>query len=68
METTTSHGFMELLSIAEVAVLTGRKPREVRHWIDKGHLTRADLGTRRVYVRRSDLETFVARAQATKRR
>ncbi len=50
----------ELLTVEEVAKWLKVNPQTVRNWIDRGDLRALRIGTRRVRVRQSDLDRFIA--------
>lgn len=50
----------EYMTVAEIAELFKLNQQTVRNWIDSGRLPAVRIGSRRVRVRRSDLENFVA--------
>jgi excisionase family DNA binding protein len=50
----------EFLSVAEVAALLKMNQQTIRNWIDRGELSAVRLGTRRLRVRKSDLDVFLA--------
>ena len=54
------------LTVAEVADLLRLNPQTVRNWIDRGQLPAVRVGERRVRIRQSDLDEFLA-AGATAR-
>lgn len=49
----------ELLTVREVAAEIKVVDQTVRNWIDRGELTGVRVGSRRVRVRRSDLDRFL---------
>jgi excisionase family DNA binding protein len=50
----------ELLTGARGRRLPEANPQTVRHWIDAGRLVAVRVGSRRVRVRRSELDRFLA--------
>ena len=48
------------LTVAEIAELLRVNPQTVRNWIDRGELQAVRVGARRVRVRQSDLDRFLA--------
>jgi excisionase family DNA binding protein len=48
------------LTVAEIAELLKVNPQTVRNWIDRGELPGVRVGRRRVRVRRSDLDEYLA--------
>jgi excisionase family DNA binding protein len=53
----------ELLTVREVAEYLKLNPQTVRNWIDAGQLAGVRVGSRRVRVRRSELDRFLAAGQ-----
>ncbi len=49
-----------LLTVHEIAELLKLNPQTVRNWIDQGRLPAIRVGERRVRVRRSDLDAYLA--------
>jgi excisionase family DNA binding protein len=49
----------ELLTVDEVARELRVNPQTVRNWIDRGELSARRIGSRRVRIRRDDLEDFI---------
>lgn len=49
----------EFLTVAEVAETLKVVDQTVRNWIDRGELTGVRVGSRRVRVRREDLDRFL---------
>ena len=47
------------LTVAEVAELLRLNPQTIRNWIDQGALPAVRVGTRRVRIRRSELDRFL---------
>jgi excisionase family DNA binding protein len=54
----------EFLTVQEIADRFKLNQQTVRNWIDNGALSAVRLGARRVRVRESDLEAFLAASQA----
>jgi excisionase family DNA binding protein len=50
----------QLLTVYEIAELLKVNPQTVRNRIDRGELSAVRVGSRRVRVRTSDLDTFIA--------
>ena len=50
----------EFLTVAEIADMLKLNQQTIRNWIDAGDLAAVRLGARRVRVRRSELERFIA--------
>jgi excisionase family DNA binding protein len=50
----------ELLTVHEVAEHLKVNPQTVRNWIDRGELASVRIGSRRVRIRRPDLEAFIS--------
>jgi excisionase family DNA binding protein len=48
-----------LLTVAEVASQLKVTEQSVRNWIDRGQLAAIRVGSRRVRIRRSDLDAFL---------
>ncbi len=48
------------LTVAEIADLLKLNQQTVRNWIDRGELAAVRLGARRVRVRQSELDRFIA--------
>lgn len=48
--------------VAEIAEILKLNQQTVRNWIDQGSLPALRVGTRRVRVRRSDLDAYLERA------
>jgi excisionase family DNA binding protein len=55
----------EFLTVMEVAETLKLNPQTVRNWIDRGELSAVRLGSRRVRIKRSDLDAFLARGSRT---
>jgi excisionase family DNA binding protein len=51
--------FEEFLTVGEIADLLRLNQQTIRNYIDRGELPAVRLGTRRVRVRRADLEAFI---------
>jgi excisionase family DNA binding protein len=51
-----------LLTVPEVAEWLKVNPQTVRNWIDRGELPAVRVGARRVRIKKSDLENFMAAA------
>ena len=49
----------EFLTVAEVAELLKLNAQTIRNWLDRAELPYVRLGTRRVRIRRSDLDAFI---------
>jgi excisionase family DNA binding protein len=49
----------DLLTVNEIAQSLRVNPQTVRNWIDREQLTAIRVGSRRVRVRRQDLDAFV---------
>jgi excisionase family DNA binding protein len=49
----------EFLTVAEIAELLKLNGQTIRNWIDRGELPAVRVGSRRVRVRRSDLDAFL---------
>jgi len=54
----------EFLTVAEVAETLKVAGQTVRNWIDRGELTAVRVGSRRVRIRREDLDAFLAGREA----
>lgn len=52
-------------SVAPIAELFALNPQRVRNWVDEGSLPAIRIGSRRVRIRESDLERFIAESTAT---
>jgi excisionase family DNA binding protein len=50
----------EFLTVDEIAGLLKVNQQTVRNWIDRGELSAVRVGARRVRVRTSDLDAFIA--------
>jgi excisionase family DNA binding protein len=50
----------EFLTVAEIAKTLKVNPQTVRNWIDRGQLPAVRVGARRVRVRQSQLDAFLA--------
>jgi excisionase family DNA binding protein len=50
----------EFLTVAEIAELLKLNQHTIRNMIDRGELAAVRVGARRVRVRRSDLDRFLA--------
>jgi excisionase family DNA binding protein len=50
----------EFLTVAEIAELLKVNAQTVRNWVDRGELPAVRVGSRRVRVRRSALDVFIA--------
>lgn len=50
----------EFLTVSEVAEILKVNDQTVRNWIDRGELTAVRVGARRVRIRQSDLDAFIA--------
>jgi excisionase family DNA binding protein len=50
----------EFLTVAEIATLLKLNQQTIRNWIDAGELRAVRVGRRRVRVRRSELDRFIA--------
>lgn len=50
----------EFLTVAEIAQLLRLNQQTVRNWIDRGELPAVRVGSRRVRVRRAELDEFLA--------
>src|ERR1700749_3467381 len=50
----------ELLTVAEVAGQLKLNQQTIRNWIDRGELPAVRLGSRRVRIRRADLDALLA--------
>jgi excisionase family DNA binding protein len=48
----------------EVAEILKLNPQTVRNWIDRGELPAVRVGSRRVRVRQTDFDAFLARSEA----
>jgi excisionase family DNA binding protein len=57
----------EFLTVQEVAELLRVNQQTVRNWIERGQLRALRVGTRRVRVRRSDLDAFIAAGSTARR-
>ena len=55
----------EFLTVNEIAELLKLNPQTVRNWIDERSLAAVRVGPRRVRVRRSDLDEFLASGRTT---
>jgi excisionase family DNA binding protein len=53
----------ELLTVADIAATFRVHPQTVRNWIDRGELQAVRVGSRRVRVRREDLDRFITASQ-----
>jgi excisionase family DNA binding protein len=51
----------EFLTVSEIAETLKLNPQTVRNWIDRDELPALRVGSRRVRVRKSDFEAFLAR-------
>jgi excisionase family DNA binding protein len=49
----------EFLTVAEVAELLKLNPQTVRNWIDRGTLPAVRVGSRRVRIRKTDLDSLL---------
>jgi excisionase family DNA binding protein len=49
----------EFVTVAEIAELFKLNQQTVRNWIDSGELPAIRLGSRRVRIRRADLDAFI---------
>jgi excisionase family DNA binding protein len=56
----------EFLTVDDVAELLRMNPQTIRNWIDRNELPAVRVGSRRVRVRREDLDAFIA-AGSTRR-
>ncbi|HEX4011725.1 MAG TPA: helix-turn-helix domain-containing protein [Solirubrobacteraceae bacterium] len=56
----------EFLTVAEIADRLKVNQQTVRNWIDRGELSALRIGTRRVRIRASDLERYIADNTAAK--
>ena len=54
----------ELLTVAEVAEYLKVNQQTVRNWLDRRELASVRVGSRRVRIRRSDLDEFLKREEA----
>jgi excisionase family DNA binding protein len=55
----------ELLTVDEVAGLLKVNAQTVRNWLDRGELGHVRVGSRRVRIRQSDLDAFLAAGTKT---
>jgi excisionase family DNA binding protein len=54
----------EFLTVMEIAETLKLNPQTVRNWIDRGELPAVRVGSRRVRVRQTDFDAFLARSQS----
>ncbi len=54
--------FDQFLTVNEVAAIVRVNQMTVRNWIDRGELAAVRVGARRVRIRRSDFDAFLATA------
>lgn len=57
----------EFVTVAEIADLLKVNQQTVRNWVDAGDLPAVRVGTRRVRVRRSDLDAYLEAASEQQR-
>lgn len=50
----------EFLTVAEIAETLKLNPQTIRNWIDQGDLPAVRVGKRRVRIKRTDLDAFIA--------